>query len=288
MIRTPAPRRRTVSRPRIAALAVIAGILGITACGVPTGSDSFEQIPDADVPGRLADPTTTTTSTTTTTTTTTIAPEAPESTLATTTTIVPTQLVPVYFISRGRLRAIEIVAPSPIAATELTSLLEAGPQGPSEALLDSYIADGLIIDTTTQGGIITVDIDPVVFARIRDRNQEEAFAQIVLTFLTTLPGVGQATFTFDGEPLSVPTGNAGFTDEPVSRDDYSSLVVDGDPLADPVATTTTSTTTTTTTTTTTPATSTTTTPTVPAVTTTVANLAEQIDPDAVEATTTVP
>ncbi|MFK7918766.1 MAG: GerMN domain-containing protein [Ilumatobacter sp.] len=222
--------------------------LAVTACGVPTGSDSFEQIPAEDVPGRLADPTTTTSTTTTTTTTTTMPLVTPESTIATTTTIVPTQLAPVYFISRGRLRSIDLVAPEPAAATELTSLLEAGPQGPSEALLDSFVPEGLIIDTTTQRGGITIDLDPDVFERIRRTNQDEAIAQIVLTFLSNLVGVGTATFTFDGEPFSVPTGNSGFTDQPVSRDDYTSMLIDGDPLAVPEATTTSSTTTTTTTT----------------------------------------
>ena len=229
---------------------LIGGVLAVTcalaACGVPAGSDSFEQIPDDEIPGRLADPTTTTSSTTTTTTvpTTTTAPEAPEPTLATTTTIVQTQDVFVYFISRGQLKASTSRAPAPVAASELISLLEAGPVEPFEAILDSFVTQGLIIGTTTQGGVITIDIDADAFDRIRERNQDEAIAQIVLTVLSSLAGVGQATFTFDGEPLGVPTANPGITDQPVSKDDYAAMVADGDPLAVPEATTTTTTTTT--------------------------------------------
>ena len=209
--------------------AFLAAVALIASCGVPTGPDSFEEIPDQEVPNRLAD--TTTTSTTTTTTTTTTLPDAPATTLATTTTVVPTQVVEVFFLSRGELRPIELPTPSPVVDTELILLLEQGPVGPSAALLDNQIEEGLIIDTVAQDGVLSIDLDEEIFDDIsRQDDQREAIGQIVLTFLLGLRGVGQAVFTFDGsdQNVSVPTGNALFTNQPVSVDDYASMRVDAD------------------------------------------------------------
>jgi len=207
----------------IVAAAIVAG------CGVPTGPDSFEEIPDAEVPNRLAE-TTTTTSTTTTTTTT--LPDSPATTVATTTTVVPTQIVEVFFLSRSELRPIELPAQSPVVDTELILLLEQGPVGPSAALLDNQIEEGLIIDTEAEGGILTIDLDEEIFDDIsRQDDQREAIGQIVLTFLNGLSAVGNAVFTFNGsdQNVSVPTGNALFTNRPVSVDDYASMRIDAEP-----------------------------------------------------------
>lgn len=216
--------------PRSAAL--LASLALLASCGVPTGPDSFEEIPDQEVPNRLADTTTTTTTTSTTTTTTTTVPDAPVTTLAATTTVVPTEIVQVFFLSRGELRPIELPAQSPVVDTELILLLEQGPVGPSAALLDNQIEEGLIIDTVAQDGILTIDLDEEIFDDIsRQEDQREAIGQIVLTFLLGLRGVGQALFTFNGsdQNVSVPTGNALFTNRPVSVDDYASMRIDAEP-----------------------------------------------------------
>lgn len=200
----------------------------ITGCGVPTGADSFEPIPDDEVPNRIADTTTTTTTTSTTTTTTTTLPDTPE--LSTTTTITPaTQLVDVFFLSRDELRAVEVQAPSPVADTDLILLLERGP-GPSGGLLTNLVEEGLIIDTFAQDGILTIDLDEEVLDDIASREQREAIAQIVLTFLYGLGGVGQAVFTFNGssDTVAVPTGDGELTDEPVSVDDYAVMRFDAE------------------------------------------------------------
>lgn len=213
-------------RQRMAAVLAVALVAG---CGVPTGPDSFEEIPDEEIPNRLAD----TTTTTTTSTTTTIADTPVSST--TTTIATATQLVEVFFLSRDRLRAVEVPAPSPVADTDLILLLERGP-GPSGGLLTNLVEEGLIIDTTAQDGILTIDLDEDVLDDIPSRDQREAIAQIVLTFLYGLGGVGQAVFTFNGstENVAVPTGDRELTDEPVSVDDYATMRVDvgGFPLDD--------------------------------------------------------
>ena len=50
----------------------------------------------------------------------------------------------------------------------------------------------------------------------------------MLTFTGNLRGVGQVSFTLDGEPLGVQKGNGLFAEEgqPVSFDDYRELLVD--------------------------------------------------------------
>ncbi|MGA9279235.1 GerMN domain-containing protein [Ilumatobacter sp.] len=199
----------------------------VASCGVPTGPESFEAIGDAEIPNRLAD-TTSTTSTTTTTTTTTL-PDTPQTT--TTTSIAPaTQFVEVFFLSRDQLRAVEVEAPSPVADTDLILLLERGP-GPSGGLLTNLVEEGLIIDTTSQGGILTIDLDESILDDIPSRDQREAIAQMVLTFLYGLGGVGQAVFTFNGgtENVAIPTGDRLLTNEPVSVDDYATMRVNVDP-----------------------------------------------------------
>jgi hypothetical protein len=207
---------------RIVAIAVL--LSAAAGCGVPAGPQSFEAIDDQDVPNRLADTTTTTTTTTSTTTTT--LPDTPEST--TTTTIAPaTQLVDVFFVSRDQLRPLELVAPSPVTDADLILLLEDGP-GPSAPLLTNFIEEGLIIDTRAERGILTVDLDEEILDDIPSRDQPEAIAQIVLTFLLETPGVGSAVFTFDGseENVPVPTGDGLLTNEPVVVDDYASIRAD--------------------------------------------------------------
>ena len=118
-----------------------------------------------------------------------------------------------------------------VVHAELILLLEQGPVGPPAALLDNQIEQGLIIDTVAQDGILTIDLDEEIFDDIsRQDDQREAIGQIVLTFLLGLRGVGQAVFTFNGSDtnVSVPTGNALFTNRPVSVDDYASMRVDAE------------------------------------------------------------
>ena len=219
--------------PRSAGLLVlVAATLAFTACGVPTGDDTFSAIPPAEVPFGLA-----ATSTTTTTTTTTI-PLAPATTVAPDTTTTPIRLDPaeVYFLSRGRLQPVVIELPPGFSADQVADVLEAGP--PPDVGLDTLIEDGLIVSSTESRAVLTVDLDGDTFAQIPSTQQTEAIAQIVMTMISSLRRVGLVNFTIENEPISVKKGNSLLSDigEPLSYEDYAVL------LASPAPTTQTTTT----------------------------------------------
>jgi spore germination protein GerM len=208
--------------------AAMATVIVVASCGVQTGGNTFEGIDDEDVPNRLAE---TSTTTSTSTTSTTIAAEISESTVAPSSTEPPrTQLVKIYFLSRGRLRRVEEPVPVPAQPSdlvnELVSLLEGGPAAGS--LLDTAVPPGLFNDGFSQeDGTLTIDLDPETFEGILElENQRAAIAQIVYTFLLSLNGLGAVQFTLDGRLLEVPTGNRLFTDQPVTLDDYESMTVE--------------------------------------------------------------
>ena len=210
-------RRRVLAAFAATALAVT----GVS-CGVPTGDSSFEEI-DGDVLGGLNDPTTTTT-TSTTTTTTVPEPAPPTSSTIPVTEPPPIATAAIFFISRGKLspQTREIDPLSGI--NELILLLEQGPIDSGVGLrLDTFVEPGLIVGTPSQeGGVIQVDLDGAIFDDIRESNQRQALAQIVVTLLQNTPAVGQVSFTRDGESILVPAD--GGSTEAASVDDFSSLL----------------------------------------------------------------
>lgn len=220
--------RRSIRRAVIA----FVSFAGLSAsCGVPTGPESFQEIDGADVPNRLNDTTTTTTTTLPSTTTTTSLLDTPPSTTSSTETPNPTEIVDIFFVSRGQLAPKPTAARAPVSANELIDLLEAGS---GSDLLDTEILLNLIESTSEDNGILTIELNDLVFERIPVRDQREAIAQMVLTFLSNLRGVGQAVFTIDGERLTVPIDGSRVSDQPVSLDDYATMLIDADPVDDPV------------------------------------------------------
>lgn len=228
------------SRRRCPVLALASvGVLGavaLTSCGVPSGDSTFEQIPSEEIPFGLDQTSTTTTSTTTTTTT--IVDPPPTST----STTVPARTAPVelYFLIRGRLQPEIRDLPAGISAYQVADILEEGPT-PGFAL-DTLIEDGLIVSTSEAGGVLTVDLDSDTFDRINTTQQTEAIAQIVLTMVRSVLGIGQVNFTLGGEPIAVKMGNSLLSEvgQPLSFDDYANLL-----RTAPVTTTSTTSTTTT-------------------------------------------
>ncbi len=209
---------------RLAAL-LAAPILAIVclACGFPTGDSTFDEI-DGDVLGGLNDPTTTTTTVAPTTTT---MPDVADS--APTTTVPVTEPPPmataaVFFISRGSLSPVSIEIDPLAGLNELVALLEAGP--PSDAVgqrLDSYVEPGLIVGTPVpEGGVLQVVLDRDTFDAINQRNQRQAYAQIVVTLLKNTPAVGQVSFTVDDEVQLIPAD--GGSKEAASVDDFQTLL----------------------------------------------------------------
>lgn len=219
-------------RPRAAATLLIT--LALVACGVPTGEQSFEVIPDEEVPFGL-EATSTTTSTTTTT-----MPEVPDSTVApTTTTPIRQDPAEFYFLSRGRLSPVVQELQAGFTADQVADILEDGP-APGQGL-DTLVEDGLIVSSTESRGMLTIDLDTATFARIPSTKQTEAIGQIVMTMLRSLRGFGFVNFTLAGEPIAVKKGNSLLSEvgEPLAYDDYVVLLASPPLPTDPSATTTT-------------------------------------------------
>ena len=94
--------------------------------------------------------------------------------------------------------------------------------------------DGIVNTAFARSGVAEVDLVGEVYDLVPPDEQLPAVAQIVLT-LTQRPGIGQVSFTLDGEPLRVRLGNGQTTDEagqPVSADDYA-VMLDDERLALP-------------------------------------------------------
>jgi Sporulation and spore germination len=213
------------------AAVTISSVTLLVACGIPTGDDTFDAIPPEEVPFGLD-----ATSTTTTTTTTTV-PEVPDTTIAPTTTIaIRLDVAEIYFLTRGRLRPLEVELAPGFTALDVADQLESGP--PPDVGLDTLIEPGLIVGATESRSVLTVDLDPDTFARIPTTEQTEAIAQIVMTMVSSLRRVGLVNFTIEGEPISVKKGNSLLSDvgEPLAYEDYVVL------LANPPSTSSTSTT----------------------------------------------
>lgn len=216
-----------MTRSRRKAIAAIVLVGSVTAaCGVPTGDDSFSEIPPAEDPFGL-DATSTTTSTTTTTTTT--LPVAPD-TIATTTTVVRLEPAEFYFLTaRNKLQPVVVDLPPPFSAEQIADILEGGP--PEGVALTSLIEPGLIRSSSESRGVLTIELDPTTFASIPTTQQTEAIGQIVMTMISSLRRVGLVTFTIDGQPISVKKGNSLLSDvgEPLSYDDYVILLASPPP-----------------------------------------------------------
>lgn len=213
---------------------LVGSVLAIGACGVPTGEDTFDQIPPDEVPFGLDATSTSTTSTTSTT-----VPDAPVTTLLATTTTIRLEPVEMYFLSRGRLQPVTIDLPPGFSADQVADVLEAGPQ--AGLGLDTLIEDGLIVTTSESEGVLTVDLDADTFDRIPSTQQTEAIGQIVLTMISSLRRVGQVIFTLAGDPIPVKKGNnlPSEVGETLSYDDYVVLLATPRPGADTTTTSTT-------------------------------------------------
>ncbi|MET0662142.1 MAG: GerMN domain-containing protein [Ilumatobacteraceae bacterium] len=216
---------RRTSAP-VLAIVGLAGVLtlGLAACGIPTGDDTFNGIPSEEVPFGLDSPSTTTSTTTTTT------PIAPATTeVRPTTTLVPLEEVDIYFLSRGRLQPVPVGLTTDFAPDQVVDALEHGP--PAGVGLDTHIEPGLIVSTEVADGVVTVDLDPEIFARIAASDQAEAIGQIALTMIDNVDRVGSVLFTLAGEPTQVKKGDSLLTEpgEAVTFDDYAVLLTTSAP-----------------------------------------------------------
>jgi len=122
-----------------------------------------------------------------------------------------------------------VITPTPRRLPSDASMLEIV-QSLASDVTDAEAAAGLhsaltsdvaIAATTVRRGTAVVDFGAAPDLIGEDRIV--AVAQIVCTLLHQA-GIGQVTFTVEGAPIQVPVGDGSLTAEPVTRDDYPSLL----------------------------------------------------------------
>ena len=225
----------------IAAAAGAAAIAGIvSACGVPSESDF---VPLAPGDGPFIGVVSTTTTTTRpisegSVTTTTVRQIGPRPSV----TLILTERVDLFFVDGEQLRSADVELGSPAAPPVVVDSLAVGPPidpgGPAPSPeLETFMLPTLVGSVVEEDGIALVDMRGDVFRQLEGNDQSLAVAQLVLT-LTRRPGIGQVTFGLDGEPIPVLIPDQlGVSEpgEPLSFDDFASLVAD-DPYAPPDST----------------------------------------------------
>lgn len=199
------------------------------ACGVPRES-GFEPFGAAEGPFRgLA-------TTTTTTTTTTIPSSGPVSLTTATqavgprpsSTLVAVEPVQLYYVIDGELTSVSRDLARPAALRQVVAALVQGPpEGTAGTGLETLVAPELVVAVVEERGQARVDLDAELLRQFEPSEQRLLIAQLVLT-LGVRPGVGQITFSSDGDLLAVPLPNRGNLlsepGEPVSYDDYEPLL----------------------------------------------------------------
>jgi len=214
----------------VAAAALIAA--GSGACGVPRESDFQPFGPDE--PFGVS--TTTIATTTVPTTVPTTAPAVAETvTTATATgpvtssTLVATEPVQLYFVIDTSLTNVSRELARPASLRQVVAALEEGPPaGAPGTGLKSLIVPDLITSVVEREGQAHVDLNTEVLSEIDTTDQRLVIAQLVLT-LGVRPGVGQVSFSSDGDPLAVPVPSRGNLlsepGEPLSRDDFAMALI---------------------------------------------------------------
>lgn len=190
------PSRRRVADAALAALAVLSGL---AACGVPL-EDRAQVIPGEDLPYDLEGPPAT-------------EPQQPAGGVP----------AVVFLLRDDELVEAPRVVTEPADLNglldELTSPLTPAEtaQGLRRALTDSSLLDG----ATRTANLATVGVDET-FEELAPHEQVLALGQIVFT-LTERDEVDRVQFSREGEPLTIPTATGSLVDRPVSRYDYRSL-----------------------------------------------------------------
>jgi len=195
-------------------------VLTITSCGVPREGEVIA-IPMSELPLELnQQPTTTTTSTT-------VAENASAKESQQPASEVLSEPVELYYISDDRLVATTQSIVSPATTSQVLAALIAGPPiGDNGRGLRSALPNNLNAEIEISKGVAQINTNSEFLNGLSPIDQRLAIAQLVLTF-TRRPGVGQVTFTVDGQSVAVPRGRGDLAKpgSTVSFDDYSSLIV---------------------------------------------------------------
>ena len=190
-------------RPLVGAILVSALLL--SGCGVPTSTNA-RTIPDHQVPFSLLSPTTSSTTTTT----------QPAAAYVT---------EPIYLTRDTRIVQVHRDVIVPAGLTDVLGALFAGPTTAetSQGLTTALPAKLKVLDTTTEGTRVTLDLSPN-FGSITGEAETAAVAQIVLT-ATSQPDVSSVLFSIAGRPISVPTPGGVTTTQPVTAADYRPMLL---------------------------------------------------------------
>jgi hypothetical protein len=194
----------------------------LTGCGVSAG-ESFETIAPQEIPFGLDQPLSTAASTTTTT----EPPTDPDGS-APTTSPVQTEPVNVYFVlGLDRLQRLTVQFASPVELLQVLAFLADGPPSEQAIGLRSAVRSGLVVDLFSERGVAQVDLRGSVLNQLAPRDQRLAIAQIVLSVLGSARGVGQVSFTIDGEPAEIgipPDYTLSRPGQPLAFADFESLL----------------------------------------------------------------
>lgn len=186
---------------------VLAGVCGLSACGLP-GPGDVRRVDAEDVPYRLLESPSPLTS----------APAPPRR---------GTKAPAVFWVDDEVLRPTlsgDDCAGDPETVVE--GLLRSLAEGPSEEQRVDGRSSAIPTDfglelTGVEAATATVDIEPT--ASLGADQLPVAVAQIVLT-VTSAPGVLSVVLTTDGEPLQVPLPDGALVGTPVTAPDYAELL----------------------------------------------------------------
>lgn len=203
---------------RVRALLLVAGSLGLalaaSACSV-VGDGKVDRV---DPPFGLAD----TLATSTTIASTTTIQQTTTTGLDTSTTGVPTEAVRLYFITGQQLNFVPTPLPADPSLPQIMAALLAGPPKNElgVGLRTGLPEDALIDASSNNAGVAIVELPEGFFDDIPEGDQRLATAQIVLT-LTDSRGIGQVQFN---QQVPKPSGALTPAGQPLSRNDFASLL----------------------------------------------------------------
>ncbi len=154
--------------------------------------------------------------------------------VATTTTSTPTATtapdngtdVQLYFLFGQSLIGVTHTTVKEPSPTQVLAELLAGPQatGTLQSIRTALPSD-LNLRVNVEKGVAKVATSSKLLTGVAAVEQTLAIGQIVLT-LTSLPGIGQVSFSVDGRPQAIPRGGGDLTAPGalVTFDDYKSLI----------------------------------------------------------------
>jgi spore germination protein GerM len=132
-----------------------------------------------------------------------------------------TELVSLCYVDGDALTTVPEEIETPVRLTDVIDALAVPP--PDADSVRTAVGDPPIVaDVELRAGIARVDLRTDVSTLAGD-DQLLGIAQIVCT-LTGRPGIGLVSFTLEGSPVDVPTGDGSLTAEPLSRDDFAALL----------------------------------------------------------------